>query len=89
MPVIDFKKEGIDWRCKTRMRSNSNEFLDAPLKSASNRSGSSRRPIFAKQLAAEISEIESDSDTILSDDSEKMSLEGHHTILVSAVGASF
>ena len=29
--IIDFKKEKIDWRFKTRMRSNSNEFLDSPL----------------------------------------------------------
>lgn len=80
--IIDFKKEGIDWRCKTRMRSNSNEFLDSPLKSAANRG----RPVFAKEIA---SEIESDSDTMLSDESEKMSLEGHHTIIVSTVGANF
>ena len=29
--IIDFKKEKIDWRFKTRMRSNSNEFLESPL----------------------------------------------------------
>ena len=29
--IIDFKKAGIDWRFKTRMRSNSNEFLESPL----------------------------------------------------------
>jgi len=34
-PIIDFKKEKIDWRCKTRMRSNSNEFMESPLKSVS------------------------------------------------------
>lgn len=28
--IIDFKKEKIDWRFKTRMRSNSNEFLGSP-----------------------------------------------------------
>jgi len=28
--IIDFKKEKIDWRFKTRMRSNSNEFLESP-----------------------------------------------------------
>lgn len=34
-PIIDFKKEQIDWRSKTRMRSNSNEFMESPLKSVS------------------------------------------------------
>lgn len=29
--IIDFKKNKIDWRFKTRMRSNSNEFLESPL----------------------------------------------------------
>ena len=29
--IIDFKKEKIDWRFKTRMRSNSNEFLESPM----------------------------------------------------------
>jgi hypothetical protein len=69
--VIDFKKEGIDWRCKTRMRSNSNEFLDTPTQLLKN---------------SKIDPSDSD-DTILSDDSDLMVMEGHHTILVSSVGS--
>lgn len=83
--MIDFKKQGIDWRCKTRMRSNSNEFLNSLSKSSNSRKSQN----IAQMRLALGSDIESDSDTILSDDSEKMTIEGHHTILVSAIGNSF
>jgi hypothetical protein len=63
--IIDFKREKIDWRCKTRMRSNSNEFLDCN------------------------NEPDISSDTVISEDSDVMNLEGHHTMLVSAIGRRF
>ena len=83
--IIDFKKENIDWRFKTRMRSNSNEFLESPVQFAQKRE---------RQKAERESRYDNNSESvsILSSDYEEELLdkqEGQVTILCNAISNSF
>ena len=80
--IIDFKKENIDWQFKTRMRSNSNEFLESPLAFAQKR----------ERQKAGVTMTDSESVSLLSSEQEDELLakeDGQVTVLGNAISNSF
>lgn len=91
--IIDFKKEKIDWRFKTRMRSNSNEFLESPMALIQKSEASTPYfRVFQKQYpgtaeaAAKQEPADSEDLSILSSDEEfELKQDGKITILGNGI----
>ena len=80
--IIDFKREGIDWQFKTRMRSNSNEFLESPLAFAQKRMRQKPGSTIADSESVSLISSEHEDDTLAKN-------EGQLTVLGNAIGNSF
>jgi len=89
--VIDFKKEKIDWRFKTRMRSNSNEFLDNP-KYSSEGSGGAAGAKYGRRdsgRGSKFRDFDSDNYSCVSSDVGMNSSEIQRSVLLSSIGSNF
>ena len=80
--IIDFKREGIDWQFKTRMRSNSNEFLESPLAFAQSRMRQKPGSTIADSESVSLISSEHEDDPLTKN-------EGQLTVLGNAIGNSF
>ena len=68
--IIDFKREGIDWQFKTRMRSNSNEFLESPLAFAQSKMRQKPGSTIADSESVSLISSEQDDDLLTKEDGQ-------------------